>query len=284
MPFRRYGATTPHRHAVQHPRPTTIYLSWLAVVQKRELQSSVQRTTTRSMPLFSCAQRFHQRYWWVFPCVIVLFTFFFLSGPITRRDGEQGLKPISTAAVSLSSATGSWQPLYTAWNQGQLTRAVLREYGTTQDVDRFLSSPVALTPALSMRSRVASACTMSSSFPLFTSSPTLDTQPAVTPSTYWLSGDALASGFASSSSSLFLSTGTSSGSRSRTKEPLDSGSPRVDTPDGHGAPFVGFSTSRERLCLFCDLPFFFLMFWVSFNRHGSLEPHLSIRMDLLLQV
>ena len=64
--------------AVQHPRPTTIYLSWLAVVQKRELQSSVQRTTTKSMPLFSCAQRFHQRYWWVFPCVIFLFTLFFL--------------------------------------------------------------------------------------------------------------------------------------------------------------------------------------------------------------
>ena len=33
------------------------------------------------------------------------------SGHITLRDGEQGLKPNSTAAVSLSSATGSWQPL-----------------------------------------------------------------------------------------------------------------------------------------------------------------------------
>ena len=36
------------------------------------------------------------------------------SGHITLMDGEQGLKPDSTAAVSLSSATGSWQPLYTA--------------------------------------------------------------------------------------------------------------------------------------------------------------------------
>ena len=104
-------------------------------------------------------------------------------------------------------------------------------------------------PELSTRSLVASACTRSSSFPSFTSSPTLDTQHDVTPPTNLAPGYALAIGSASSSCSPILSTGTSSGSRSGTKGPLDSSSPRVGTPDGHGAPTVGLSTSRENLCL-----------------------------------
>ena len=40
---------------------------------------------------------------------------------------------------------------------------------------------------------------------------------------------------------------------------------------------------RGCVCLVTP-PFFFLMYRVSFKRHGSHEPHISIRMDLLLQV
>ena len=145
------------------------------------------------------------------------------SGHGTPWDGEQCLKPNSAATVSLSSATGSWQSLYTVWNQGQLTRAVLREYAPTQDVDRFLSSPVALTLALSTRSQVASACTLSSSLPQSTSSPPLDTPLAFTPSTKSYSGHSLATGYASSSRPSILSTSTSSGLRSSPTAPLVSG-------------------------------------------------------------
>ena len=71
------------------------------------------------------------------------------AGHDTLRDGDRGL--IYCDNFSLSSATGSWQPLYSNWSQGHLSRAILREYATS-----FLSSSIATSPAQSTRSRVAS--------------------------------------------------------------------------------------------------------------------------------
>ena len=86
VPFRKYGAKTPNRHADQYPRPTTICLSWLAVVQRSQRHSSVQRTAPKGMPLFGYAQRSHQQYWWVISFNILVYTLFFsLAASLSRH-------------------------------------------------------------------------------------------------------------------------------------------------------------------------------------------------------
>ena len=123
----------------------------------------------------------------------------------------------------------------------------MREYATTQDVDRFLSSPVALTPELSTRSLVRFRMHEKFIFPFvhivadsgYAARRYAADEPGSWLRTrYWLRFIVV---FSYPVHRYIIRLALRYEER-----PLDSSSPRVDTPDGHSAPTVG----RERLCLF----------------------------------
>ena len=124
-------------------------------VQHQEAISSSKETFTSSSS-FTLSSQFWFR---LLQCT-------WQTGQISLRAGEEGLSANSAGTVSLASATGSWQPLYDAWKSNQLSRSLLRDYAEGQDVDLFLSSPLAASPFLSGRSLVASACSSCSTSPL----------------------------------------------------------------------------------------------------------------------
>ena len=127
-------------------------------------------------------------------------------------------------------------------------------------------------PELSTRSLVASACTRSSSFPSFISSPTLDTQPAVTPSTHLAFWRRIGYGVRFIVEFSFYCPHVHHLARARVRRsPWTLGVRGLIRPMAMSLrPLDSPHCVRGCVCLVTP-PFFFL---VSFNRNGSLEPHI----------
>ena len=80
-----------------------------------------------------------------------IFSGFWSKDKFSLRDGRTAIHNEDVQTASLADAVGSWQPLYEHWKQGLLTRRLLSEYTGSQEVEHFLSTARAGSPAHSLR-------------------------------------------------------------------------------------------------------------------------------------